>query len=364
MRYRVIVLAGGYATRLRPLTITKPKPLLPVLGKPLISWIINNLVKNNVKEIIMALYHMADKIIEFLRNNYIIQFPIRYIIENRPLGDAGAIKYVSHVVDLKNPFIVVYGDVFSNVNLDDVIKFHLSHGNIATMVLTKVSDASRFGLVELKNDLVTKIIEKPSKRISGLVNAGIYVFEPEVLKLIPEGRSKLSIHVLPKLIEMKQLAGYIHKGLWSDIEELQDYFRINIELLRKVCKDTCIESNVDIGESVELIPPIYIGSSTALGSNTVIGPNVIIGSNTKLGRGVRIQNSILMNGVSIGDYSYISKSILSNNCYIGKWVRIDDWVIVGDGVTIHDEAYIAPHTAILPFKEISISIRREGEVIL
>ena len=365
MKYKVIVLAGGYATRLRPLTITKPKPLLPVVGKPLIKWIIENLVKNNVEEIIMALYHMANKIIDFLKSDkYIAQFPIRYIVENKPLGDAGAIKYVSHLASLESTFVVVYGDVFSNVNLDDVIKFHLSRGNIATMVLTKVNDASRFGFVEIKNDLIMKIIEKPSKKIPGLVNAGIYVFEPEVLRLIPKGRSKLSIHVLPKLIEMKQLSGYIHKGLWSDVEEFQDYFRINMELLKKLCKDACIGDNVRMEGDVELIPPIYIGSNIVLGTNTILGPNVIIGSNTKLGNGVRVQNSILMDGINVNDYTYISRSILGSNCYIGKWVRIDEGTIVGDGVSIYDETYIAPHTAILPFKEISNSIRREGEVIL
>ena len=364
---RVVVLTGGFATRLRPLTLTKPKSLLPVLGKPLLDWILEGLAKSGLKEVILSVRYLASMIKRRYGDGSRVGCFIKYAEEVKPLGDAGPIPLIDRDVGLDSTFLVVYGDVFSNIDYKDVIEYHKKSGGLATLVLTKVDNPYRYGVAVVDDDgRITDFIEKPPKShaISNLVNAGIYVFEPEVLKYFPEKTpSKLAKDVIPKLVSDGVIYGYIHNGLWSDIGIPADYLRANFEALTHYYPKGYMSKSADIN-GAEILDPVYIGEDVIINSESIIGPFTIINKGCKIGKQTRILNSILLSNAIVEGSSLIMKSIIGERCYIGKWVRVSENCVIGDEVVVRDCVYIAKNVVVLPYKELATSIMKEGDVIL
>lgn len=362
---KAVILAGGFATRLRPLTLTRPKPLLPILDRPLIDFIMRELVRISCDEVIISVRYLADVIKKYFNsNNYGVR--ISFAEEVRPLGDAGPLKMINRIYGLNSTFIVVYGDIFSDVDLGEVVRFHRKYGGLATMVVTRVDDPSRYGVVVYDDDRkVIKFVEKPPKEkaISNIVNAGIYVFEPEVLKYIPESYSKLAKDVLPKLASDEVLYAYEHNGTWLDIGLPSDYLKANFEALKHYYPDGYIDSTSEV-DGAEIIQPSFISSNVKLSKLCKVGPYTIISSNSVVGPAVRVRKSLLFNNVVVDEGSLIDTSLIGERSLIGKWVRIEAGSVIGDEVVIRDEVLIPKNTIILPYKEIDSSIEKEGGVIL
>ncbi len=365
---KAITLAGGFATRLRPLTLTKPKPLLTVLGKPLLEWIIKMLNQANIKDIIFSVKYLSQSIKNKFGSGIDYGVNIVYVEEDKPLGDAGPLSLIAEKVGLEDTFIVVYGDIFCDINLTEVINFHKKKGALATMVLTRVDDPSRYGVAVLDEDSkIIRFIEKPKREEapSNLANAGIYVFEPEVLKYIPAKRpAKLARDVIPKLVEDRIIYGYVYQGIWGDIGIPEDYLKINVEALKKYYPKGYIHPSTTIEENVKVIHPVFIDRDVYISSGSVIGPYSIIENSVKIGRFSRIRESLIQMGTTIEYGAFIIQSIVGEKCHIGRWARIDENVVIGDEVIVMDEVYIARRVRILPFKEIESSIHEEGRVIL
>ena len=362
---RAVILAGGFATRLRPLTLTKPKPLLPILDRPLLDWIITSLVDSGFKEIIISVKYLADAIKNFCNSKYSSD-NILFTEERIPLGDAGPLRLINNVYGLNSTFLVVYGDVFSNVDYGKVLEFHKKHSGLATMVVTRVDDPSRYGVVVLDDSgKVVNFVEKPHKKeaLSNIVNAGIYVFEPEVIKYVPEKPSKLARDVIPKLVNEGLLYAYVHEGIWSDIGLPSDYLKANFEALRYYYPNGYISSE-SLVDGAEVIQPTYISANVRLGNLCRVGPYVVIGRDSVIGPAVRIRNSLLFNNVVVDEGSMISYALIGERSLIGKWVRIEPESVIGDEVVIRDEVLIPKKTVILPYKEVDSSIENEGSVIL
>ncbi len=360
-----IILAGGFATRLRPLTLTIPKPLLPILRKPLLEWIYEDLLSENVSRIILSLHNMADKIIEHYRKKF-PNAPIRPLIEDKPLGDGGSLlntlENLGESIDY--PVIVLYGDIFTRISYRDLYNFHVKNGGLATMVGVYVNDVSRYGLLQVsERNILKKIIEKPKDypEKKGLVNAGIYVFSREILDLVKNIRSekskreKISIarDLIPVLIDKGDVYVYRYDGVWSDIGTPIDYFRANIEALQSVLKTTLhIDQSAKVDPEARVEGPAYIGENVKIRKDSYIGENVIIMSDVEIGEGVYIENSLIMSGTSIKDHSFIRGSIIGESNIIGRWVRIYDGSILGSSIYVHDGVCIPSKTLILPHKEI------------
>ncbi|GAB6946479.1 NDP-sugar synthase [Vulcanisaeta sp. JCM 16161] len=369
--YDVIILAGGLATRLRPLSYSRPKPLLPVLDREIIDWIMESVTKIPLNRIFISIRYMGDLIKEHMEKVW-SDFKDRliFVMESKPLGDAGPISLINEKYELSDTFLVVYGDILSDINAASLVSFHEKMGGVATITLTRVDDVSRYGVAQLdETNRIINFIEKPKQYVgSNLINAGFYVFTKEVVKLIPknpESQIKLAIDVIPRLLRMGEVYGYIHNGLWFDIGTPEDYMKANFSVLASRCGNTnngCI--NIDLPSTVTVQPPVYLGPNVTIGSNTEIGPNVIIHRNTKIGSTVKIINSLIFEGSSLCDGVYISGSIIGSNTYIGKWARVEDGSVIGDGVYIKDSVFIAKSTKIGPYREIMEPIYREGEVIL
>ncbi|MEM0361315.1 MAG: NDP-sugar synthase [Sulfolobales archaeon] len=363
---KAVVLAGGFATRLRPLTLTRPKPLLPILDRPLLDWIIRELIKSKCEDLIISVKYLADAIRKYVNSNSGYGINISFAEEVRPLGDAGPLKLIHNLYGLDSTFLVVYGDIFSNIDFNEVIKFHKRCGGLVTMVVTRVEDPSRYGVAVLDDSgKVLKFVEKPPKEkaISNMINAGVYVFEPEALKYIPESSSKLAKDVLPKLVNDEVLYAYKHDGIWLDIGLPMDYLKANFEALKYYYPNGYVDSTSQIDDA-EVIQPSYISAGVKIGKMCKIGPYTIIGSNSVIGSAVRIKNSLLFNNVIVDEGALISNSLVGERSIIGKWVRIEPYSVIGDEVIIKDEVLISRKTIILPYKEVDSSTEREGEVLL
>ncbi len=211
---KAIILAGGEGTRMRPFTYEMPKALIPIQGKPLIQHIIELLRRYEIRDILISTGYLGDKIKEYFGNGCNFGVDITYIEERKRMGTAGPLNLMKK--HLNETFLMLNGDVLADIDLHDMIMSHRKYGGIATIALTPVRDPSRFGVAELKGDKILKFIEKPRSTKSKLINAGVYVLEPEVLKFIPKRHAMMEKDVFPKLAEEGRLYGYPFNGQWFD----------------------------------------------------------------------------------------------------------------------------------------------------
>jgi len=353
----VIILAGGYATRLRPLTLTRPKALLPVLDRPLLDWIFEGVTRGGAKRISLSLHHMYDIILKHAQSVWGDTVSIDHYIEEIPLGDAGPILEIEENLGIDFPVVVIYGDIFSSIDVGKVYSFHRSRGGVATVVITRVDDVKRYGVVKVDRDSsrVVDFVEKPLENGGGYINAGIYVFEREVLRYIEKGRKQgIGRDLMPKLIKAGDVYAYIHEGIWNDVGVPGDYIKANIDALSLINKEKkYISPKSSVSESAEITPPVYIGDGVYVEDSATIGGGAVIMRGSKIMRGALVLGSLLMSRVIVGQSASVINSIIGEGSYIGKWSRISRRSIVGDGVYIGDTTCLGEGTIVLPYKDLS-----------
>ena len=217
-------MAGGKGTRLAPLTDHSPKPLMPIIDKPILSYIIELLKRHGITDISVTLGYMAQKIVETFGDGRSLGVNLHYVIEKEPLGTAGSVKNAAMGFD--EDFLVISGDAYTDFDLTDLIDFHRTHGKLATIAATKAEDPSAFGVMLLNQaGKVRSFIEKPRVPISNVISTGIYVFKKEILKKIPSGFQDFARDVFPRI--PGQIYAKIMKGYWSDIGTLLSYYDTN-----------------------------------------------------------------------------------------------------------------------------------------
>ncbi len=215
------ILAGGRGTRMRPFTYEMPKPLIPVKGKPLVQHILELLRKYEIRDVVMSIGYLGDKIRDYFGNGSKLGLNITYIEEKDELGTAGGLNLAKDI--LKENFLMFNGDVLANIDLQDLIAFHHEKRGLATIALTPVEDPSRFGVARLKGDRILEFIEKPQTTESKLINAGVYVLDPKVIKYVPKGKAMMEKDVFPKLAKKGKLYGYSFDGQWFDTGTYEAY---------------------------------------------------------------------------------------------------------------------------------------------
>lgn len=220
---KALILAGGQGTRMRPFTYEIPKPMIPVKGKPLLQHIIGLNRKHNITEIIISIGYLGDRIKEYFGNGSRFGVNITYVEEKKAMGTAGCLNLVKD--ELTEPFLMFNGDVLSDIDLTDFISFHDENKSLGTIALTPVDDPSRFGVARLKGNNIQEFVEKPKKgkEPSKLINAGVYLLEPEVLEYVPKGKAMMEKDVFPKLAEEGKLTGYSYTGQWFDTGTVEAY---------------------------------------------------------------------------------------------------------------------------------------------
>jgi mannose-1-phosphate guanylyltransferase len=363
-----LILAGGFGTRLRPLTCTRPKPLFPLGNRPLSEILVERLVEGGVERVIFAVNYQAELIMQYFGTGDKWGIDINYAKEKRPLGTGGPIKNAQHLLD-DTPFFVLNGDVISTIDFKDMLAFHMQRKDaLGTIALYPVENPSRYGAVELDNAYrILRFVEKPppGEEPSNLINAGAYVLDPEVFEYIPMNKPfSIEREVFPIFANNMKLYGYKFSDIWLDMGKPADYLRANKYVLDHFLEKTHLSSNKKafISSSANIEDPVHINSSVAIGDNvkiarnTQIGPYVCIGDGTTIGQGCRIENSVIFPDVQIDSFSSISKAIVGEAATLGRWVKIEGLTIVGDYVTIEDNVTLTSGVTICPWKTVSESI--------
>jgi len=375
---KAVVLAGGLGTRLRPLSCTRPKLLFPIGNKPLLDWTIEKLAKSGTKEVILAVNYMAEPIVRHYRK--LRQKPKISISRDapisdkrtpfsRPLGTGGPIKKAEAIIGHKEPFIVLNGDILTNMDYAELIKRHrASKEATATIALHRVEDPSRYGVAELtKDNRVVRFVEKPpqEKAPSNFINAGIYVLEPEIFDYIPSGRTvSIEREVFPRLADEGHLYGYDFEGLWIDIGEPEDYLRANGLWLDVEIKKNQVKKDVHVEERVKIKAPSTIDNGTTIGEGSEIGPHVALGERVTVGKRVRIENSIIFLRTMISDAASIRGAIIGEAVMIGSKVKIGNRCLIGDNAEIHDGVTLAQGITVCPSKEVTESVLTPNECLM
>ena len=220
---KAIILAGGLGTRLRPLTDKTPKPLLPINGKPMMQYAIENLKKNGITDIILGISYHADKIKDYFKDGKDFGVNISYSIEEEPLGTGGAVKQAAE--GMNEPFILVWGDNLTDISFRDMLESHEKTGAKITMALTPREDVEHFGVAKLEGERIITFVEKPKREEapSNLINAGAFIIEPDALDILSEGKSSIERDCFEKLAEQGVVYAYIHKGQWFPTDTLEKY---------------------------------------------------------------------------------------------------------------------------------------------
>ena len=356
---KALILAGGVGTRLRPLSCTRPKLLFPVANKPLLDWTLERLAKNGVEEVILAVNYMAQAFIQRYGTTK-FGMKILYSREGRPLRTGGPIKKAEELIGHDEPFLVLNGDILTNMNYANLVKKHKENNAIATIALYKVEDPSRYGIAEMTGkNRVLRFLEKPTRKEapSSLANAGIYVLNPEIFDYIPSGRPVSIEHeTFPKLAGKGKLFGYSFEELWTDIGELGDYLKANRLWLDNEIKKSKIEKSVKMDDDAEIANPTVLGKNVTVGEKSRIGPYAAIGDNVTIGKGVRIENSIVFPGTIVSDFTSVKGAIIGENAIIEKWVKIEDGCIIGDHTIIKDNVTLTKGVTVCPSKEVTESV--------
>lgn len=341
---QALILAGGKGTRLRPLTVYTPKPVVPVVNRAFLLYQIDILKAAGVTDITLSLSYQPDKIEHILGNGSEFGVNLRYITEPSPLGTAGAYKFAAE--SLGETTIVCNGDILTDLDVATLIEFHKAKGSAATLAVVPVEDVSRYGVIELDDDdRITRFIEKPqgddiASHTANTVNAGIYVLEPEILDLIPSTVARsFEYEVFPEILRNKvPFFGFnISGSYWKDIGTPENYLHAHLDFLdgkisgfeldERSASDMATRSSVDkasiIGEGCTIKSGVRI-------VNSVIGPGVYLDE-----RAV-VENSVLWAHSRISTAAEIRSSIIGRSCHIGRNVVVGEGSVLGDKTTLTD----------------------------
>ena len=352
-----MILAGGFATRLRPLSCSRPKTLFPIVNKPLLEWIFEKLAKDGCEEAVLG--------VNALTQFYIRQqqprkhgLKVRFSLDppRLPLGTAGPVKKAEKLLGHEEPFIVLNGDIFADLSYRELFDAHVKTNGVATIALCKVDDPSRYGVAELASDnRIKRFIEKPRKEKapSKLINAGVYVLGPEIFDYIPNRKHvSMEREVFPKLAEEGKLYGHFVNGLWIDIGKPEEYLQANRIILDSLTKEPEAENR----KNFHLRNPIALDKGVAIDKNSVIGPYAVIGKDANIGENVQISNSVVFPHAVIGDFAIVNGAIIGEGAHIGKNVTLEKGCVIGDHAKIKDNLHLSETASVCPAKEVAENI--------
>ncbi len=341
---KALILAGGKGTRLRPLTVYTPKPIVPVVNRPFLLYQIEILRRAGVTDITLSLNYQPDKIERLLGHGAEYGVNINFVTEPQPMGTAGAYKYAANGFD--ETTIVLNGDILTNLIIAQVIKQHQETNAEATICLTPVENPSAYGLVETdEQNNVLRFREKPKPEeletlTTNNINAGIYILEPSILELIPEGENfSFEYNVFPEILaQKKEFRAYImDRSYWCDIGTPEKYLQAHKDFLDGNIKHLDIEKTSDFEQATST----FIDSKSIIGKDCVIKPNARI-VNSVLGQGVHVEEKAIIENSVIWPHSRISNSaevydsIIARSCYVGKNVIVGKGSVLGDKTSLTD----------------------------
>ncbi len=373
---KAVVMAGGAGSRLRPLTVGRPKPVVPIVNKPVIGHIRDLLLRHGFDHMIVTLHYMPDQIQNHLGDGVDQGITIEYSIEDAPLGTAGSVKHVARRLD--DTFLVISGDALTDIDLDAVVRFHKERQSKATIVLSRVKDPPEYGVVITDQDgRIQRFQEKPSwsEVVSDTVNTGIYVLEPSVLDLVPTDTPfDFSQDLFPKLLAGNEpMYGYVADGYWTDVGTLREYMQANADVLRGLVSginlgnsiggDIWTEGDVEIAPDAQLYGPIFLGYGVKVKGGVVIQGPAVIRSYSVIDDRAYVGNSIIWRNCYIGEMAEVRGAVICQGCDLKSRTAVFEGAVIGDRVHIGENAVIHAGVKIWPSKGVDAGANIRSSII-
>jgi len=326
---KALFLAGGKGLRLQPLTNHLPKPMVPIMNKPLLERTMTNLKKSGITQIVISSCYQPQFIKNYFGNGERFGLEIKYIVEDKPLGTGGAIKKAGY--EFNDSFIVFNADILSDIDIDQMFDLHRSSNALATIATTQVENPSAYGVIESdENGYALSFVEKPSPESNACksINAGIYIFEPEVLNAIPiESVVSVERETFPGILENGgKIAVYNSSCYWMDIGTIKKYLQAHADIMSGKCNlvDCKLSLNsIAIGKNTRIHPDckfsgqVYIGDNVVMGAKTTIS-NSVIGNNVSIGSASTIVGSIVWNGICLNSKANLFETVVTENPVVLK----------------------------------------------
>jgi mannose-1-phosphate guanylyltransferase/phosphomannomutase len=378
-----ILMAGGEGARLRPLTINRPKPMIPLVNRVVAAHITELLRRNGVTDVVATLQYRAEDIQNYFGDGHGFGVNMHYSTEPRPLGTAGSVKFAQRELEalfgpMTEPLLVVSGDALTDFNLREIVAYHERVGALATLVLTQVRNPLEFGVITTDSTgRIQAFVEKPSwgEIISDTVNTGIYVLSPEVFDEIePDAAVDFSRDLFPRLLERgAPLYGYIANGYWTDVGTFEEYHRATADVLnRRVdvgelgqCwrEGIYIEEDVEIAADAELYAPIFIARGSRIRSGAVIHGPTVLRPHTIIDNRAHIDRSILWQNVYIGQGVELRGTIIASRTSVGARSMAFEGAVIGDQCTIGEGATIHPNVKVWTQKRVEAGATLRSSLI-
>lgn len=363
---KAVILVGGEGTRLRPLTCNTHKAMVPVLNKPFLEHMLLYLKRHGIDDIILALCYLPERIRSYFGDTR-LGVKLTYVIEESPLGTGGAVKNAQRYLD--DVFFVFNGDIFTDIDLQAMLSFHLERKAKVSIALTPVEDPTAYGVVETRTQgRVKRFVEKPSWQevTTNLINAGIYILDPEVLGGIPPHIPFMfERHLFPRLLDNGvPIYGYPSDAYWIDMGTPEKYLQLHHDLLQgkgtsTLCQEirdkeiTCRAQSL-IHPTAKIEGAVIIGSGCHIGSGVRIKGPTVIGEGSKILEQATIEGAILWCNVQVGQQATLKDCIVGDNSFIGDHSFIPMGAVIGDNVTIAQGSQLPPGSRVWPDAKVTL----------
>ncbi|KRQ87880.1 D-glycero-alpha-D-manno-heptose 1-phosphate guanylyltransferase [Caloramator mitchellensis] len=362
---KAVIMAGGEGTRLRPLTSGIPKPMVPVMNKPVVEYAINLLKKHQITDIAITTYYLSNYIMDYLGDGSKYDVNIDYFIEETPLGTGGSVLNTGEFLD--GTILILSGDVLTDIDLTKAINYHKQKGSKATLILKRETNPLEYGIVIIdENGRIQRFLEKPSwgEVFSDTINTGIYILEKEVFHYYNKGDSfDFSKDLFPRLLKDNiPMFGYVTNEYWNDIGDINSYKQTHFDILdgkvkidfgaRKISDGVYIDEDSIIYDDCRLVPPVYIGKNCTIKSGVLIDAYTIIGNNCTIDETSSLKRTIVWDNCHIGHSVQSRASILCNKVVVKNNVNLYEDSVIGSESLISSNVTINPGIKIWPYKKI------------
>jgi mannose-1-phosphate guanylyltransferase / phosphomannomutase len=363
---RAVVMAGGEGTRLRPLTTNVPKPLLPVVGEPMMGHLLRLLSRHGIDQAVVTVQYLAASIRSYFGDGDEYGVRLSYATESVPLGTAGSVKNAEMGL-AGEPFLVVSGDALTDIDLTDLVAFHHRTGAMVTVALARKPNVIEFGNVITADDgRIERFIEKPTwgQVFSDTVNTGIYVMSPGVLDLVPaDEKVDWSADIFPRLIAAGEpIYGYVTDRYWEDVGTIDSYLSVQGDVLRgrveahiggfEVAPQVWLGEGAVVDRGAVLESPCFVGAHARVEADSVVGPGTVLGSNVVLRRGARVVGSLLDASVYVDTGSEISSALIGRSCEVRARVHVGPGAVIADQCVLGEEVQVSAGVHVYPAKQI------------
>lgn len=363
---KAVVMAGGEGTRLRPMTANQPKPLLPVVNKPIMEHVLRLLRRHGFSETVVTVQFLATLIRNYFGDGEELGMKLDYVAEEVPLGTAGSVKNAEEYLR-GEPFMVISGDALTDIDLTDMVRFHRESGAKVTIALKRVPNPLEFGIIIVdEQGRIQRFLEKPTwgQVFSDTVNTGIYIMEPEVLERVAENEIvDWSGDVFPELLaEGEPLYGYVADGYWEDVGTHESYLSAQADVLSgkvdveidgfEVSPGVWVGEGAEVARSAVLRGPLYVGDYAKIEAGAELREYTVVGSNAVVRAEAFAHRTVLHDNVFIGRGANLRGTVVGKNTDIMSAVRVEEGAVVGEDCVIESEAYVHNDVKVYPFKTI------------